>query len=154
MNTLTDDQVESIASIAFEHGLHGYGIKNLIKFYDQVYHVVGPIWHDIESAPKDGTRILVDVAGHVVITKWNPNLSRWVLESPSLAHLQIDPIIWTHVPIAPSIEVLTNDQIKQLAHRECYRYMHGDDPTYTFDEHTLIEFTNKLTELINRNTNE
>ena len=40
---------------------------------------------------------------------------------------------------------MTDYQVKELAHRVCWKYKHGEKgDTYTFDENTLLEFARLL----------
>jgi len=72
-------------------------------------------WRDIESAPKDGHRVIVsgqhkEWPGHGWVTIAVFYMGRWVHDLPATSQLEIDPTHWMPLPRTPHLIAATPDQ--------------------------------------------
>jgi hypothetical protein len=63
----------------------------------------GDAWQPIETAPKDGTRILIGRAGYpwTFVAGWNPHRQHWAYGSDAMSYLPM-ATHWKPSPLAPT----------------------------------------------------
>lgn len=66
------------------------------RYWDEVCGMAG--WQAIETAPKDGTRILAWRSGDIFIARWHKMLDAWCDEKEVLR-----PTHWVPLPEPPSV---------------------------------------------------
>jgi hypothetical protein len=63
-----------------------------------------PAWQPIETAPKDGTGILVSAAGFCHAVEWQEEFDWWAVDDNKLGPFRLRgaaPTHWMHLPAAP-----------------------------------------------------
>ena len=63
-------------------------------------------WRPIDTAPKDGSRVLLSEGVLVHVGRWRGNRSfgSWGLETPGLVVVKFDPTYWMPLPQSPKNE--------------------------------------------------